>query len=82
LIFIKNQFTQLQNKFRQFQKPSDFEPKYAKVRQILNDVEQNIYTLEIRSDEPDIIHNQLEHCLVSFVFCFIKILIFLYSFIK
>jgi hypothetical protein len=63
--FFKSQFTQLQNKFRQFQKPSDFEPKYARMRQILHDVEQNIYTLEIRSDEPDVIHNQLEHCLVS-----------------
>ncbi len=62
---LKNQFIQLQNKFRQFQKPSDFEPKYAKMRQILHDVEQNIYTLEIRSDDPDVIHNQLEHCLVS-----------------
>jgi len=36
------------------------------MRQILHDVEQNIYTLEIRSDDPDVIHNQLEHCLVSF----------------
>jgi hypothetical protein len=35
------------------------------MRQILHDVEQNMYTLEIRSDEPDVIHNQLEHCLVS-----------------
>ncbi|CAF2858218.1 unnamed protein product [Rotaria sp. Silwood2] len=62
-ISLKNQFTQLKNKFRQFQKPSDFEPKYAKMRQILQDVEQNIYTLEIRSDDPDVVHNQLEHCL-------------------
>ncbi|CAM2708186.1 unnamed protein product [Rotaria socialis] len=62
-VLIKNQFNQLKNKFRQFQKPSDFEPKYAKLRQILLDVEQNIYTLEIRSDDPDVIHNQLEHCL-------------------
>ncbi|CAF3430971.1 unnamed protein product [Rotaria sp. Silwood1] len=60
---IQNQFIQLKSKFRQFQKPSDFEPKYAKMRQILYDVEQNMYTLEIRSDDPDVIHNQLEHCL-------------------
>lgn len=63
---IQNQFNQLKNKFRQFQKPSDFEPKYARMRQILIDVEQNLYALEIRSDDPDVVHNQLEHCLVSF----------------
>jgi hypothetical protein len=61
----KNQFLQLQTKFRHFQKPSDFEPKYAKMRQVLNDIEQNIHLLEVRSDDPDIIHNQLENCLVS-----------------
>ena len=36
------------------------------MRQILHDVEQSFHTLEIRSDEPDVVHNQLEHCLVSF----------------
>ena len=36
------------------------------MRQILLDVEQSLHTLEIRSDDPDVIHNQLEHCLVSF----------------
>jgi hypothetical protein len=65
--FSKNQFIQLQNKFRQFQRPSDFEPKYVRMRQILHDVEQNLHTLEIRSDEPDVVHSQLEHCLVSFI---------------
>lgn len=54
---------QLQTKFRRFQKPSDFEPKYIKVRQMLNDVEENIYLLETRSDDPDVVHNQLENCL-------------------
>ncbi|CAF4861262.1 unnamed protein product, partial [Rotaria sp. Silwood1] len=63
LILLRNQFLQLQSKFRHFQKPSDFEPKHAKMRQILNDVEQNTHTLEIHSDDPDIIHNQLENCL-------------------
>ncbi|CAF3702214.1 unnamed protein product [Rotaria socialis] len=63
LILLRNQFLQLQTKFRQFQKPSDFEPKHAKMRQILNDIEQNINVLEIHSDDPDVIHNQLEHCL-------------------
>jgi hypothetical protein len=65
IFFFKNQFSQLQTKFRHFQKPSDFEPKHAKMRQILNDIEQNIHSLEIRSDDPDVIHNQLENCLVS-----------------
>jgi hypothetical protein len=36
------------------------------MRQILHDVEQSLYTLEIRSDEPEVIHTQLEHCLVSY----------------
>lgn len=36
------------------------------MRQVLYDVEQNIHTLEIRSDDPDVIHSQLEYCLVCF----------------
>lgn len=35
------------------------------MRQLLNDIEQNIHVLEVHSDDPDVIHNQLEHCLVS-----------------
>jgi hypothetical protein len=35
------------------------------MRRILNDVEQNTHGLEIRSDDPDVIHSQLETCLVS-----------------
>lgn len=35
------------------------------MRQILQEVEQHLHSLEIRSDDPDVIHNQLEHCLVS-----------------
>jgi hypothetical protein len=38
------------------------------MRQILNEVEQNAHLLEIRSDDPDVIHNQLENCLVSCIF--------------
>ena len=51
-------------KFRQFQKPSDFEPKHARMRQILNEIESNIHILEVRSDDPDVIHSQFEDCLV------------------
>lgn len=39
------------------------------MRQILHDVEQNLHTLDIRSDEPDVVHAQLEHCLVSICPC-------------
>jgi len=67
-LFLKNQFVQLQNKFRQFQKPSDFEPKYARARQILQEVEHHLHSLEIRSDEPEIVHNQLDLCNVRFHF--------------
>ena len=39
--------------------------------QILHDVEKNMHSLDIRSDDPDVIHNQLEHCLVSLRFSII-----------
>jgi hypothetical protein len=48
------------------------------MRQILHDVEQNLYTLEIRSDDADVIHNQLEHCVVSLTFSLIKIVDFFF----
>lgn len=62
-IHLKNQFTQLQEKFRFFQRPSDFEPKFKQLRQIIQDVEQKVPLLEIRSDDPDILHDQSEQCL-------------------
>ncbi|CAF0755155.1 unnamed protein product, partial [Didymodactylos carnosus] len=62
LEFLKSQFLNLQTKFRHFQKPSDFEPKYARMRQILQDVEQNMHILDVRTDDPDVIHNQLDQC--------------------
>ncbi|CAF1402030.1 unnamed protein product [Adineta steineri] len=63
LVLLRNQFLQLHIKFRQFQKPSDFEPKFAKMRQILIEIEHNVHILDVRSDDPDVIHNQLENCL-------------------
>jgi len=63
LVHLKHQFSQLQEKFRLFQRPSDFEPKFNRIRQILHEVEQSMPSLEIRSDDPDVIHDQLEHCL-------------------
>ena len=35
------------------------------MRRTLHEVEQIIHTLDIRSDDPDIVHSQLDQCLVS-----------------
>ena len=63
LIFQKN-LDDVQTKFRRFQKPADFEPKMAHVKEILDSVMEGIGVLELRNGEPEVIQTQLDACMV------------------
>ena len=52
-------------KFRKFQRPVDFEPKLSHVKRMLDEIEERIHLIEIRSEDPDVMQAQLEHCMVS-----------------
>ncbi len=62
---VRRSWTDLETKFRKFQKPADFDQKLSKVRKQLDDIEQVIYMIDLNSDDSDTIHLQLEHCMVN-----------------
>ena len=51
-------------KFRKFQRPVDFEPKLTHVKRILDEIEERRHLIEIRNDDPEILHGQLDFCMV------------------
>lgn len=53
------------SKFVKFQRPVDFEPKLTHVKRVLDEIEERILLIEIRSVEPEVIQNQLDQCMVS-----------------
>ena len=55
-------------KFRKFQRPVDFEPKLTHVKRMLDEIEERIHLIEIRSEDPDVMQAQLEHCMVSGIY--------------
>ena len=61
--FMKKDWTDLNYKFRKFQKPADFDQKLNKVQKLLDDIEQALYMIEVNSEDSDTIHLQLEHCM-------------------
>ena len=50
-------------KFKKFQRPSDFEPKMAKVKNVLEQVAKCVHLIELNSYEPEIIQGYMEQCM-------------------
>ena len=59
-------------KFRKFQRPVDFEPKLTHVKRVLDEIEERIHLIELRSEDPDIIQGQLDQCMVGSVWLCIQ----------
>ena len=51
-------------KFRKFQRPVDFEPKMTHVKRMLDEIEEQIHLLELRSEDLDSLQGQFEQCMV------------------
>jgi predicted ArsR family transcriptional regulator len=62
---MKKNWNDLNQKFKKFQKPADFDQKLNKVRKLLDEIEQALYMIEVNTEDSDTIHMQLEHCMVS-----------------
>ena len=58
---------ELQHKFRKFQKPSDFEPKMAHVKGIMDNVQEGLGVLVVKNREPEVIKTQQDACMVSWI---------------
>ena len=67
---LQKHYTEVMAKFRKFQRPVDFEPKLTHVKRVLDEIEERIHLIELRSEDPDIIQGQLDQCMVgSISFC-------------
>lgn len=60
---MKKNWSELNHKFKKFQKPADFDQKLSKIQKMLEDIEQALYTIRVNSEDADTIHLQLEHCM-------------------
>ncbi|XP_071801510.1 dystrophin-like isoform X3 [Asterias amurensis] len=60
---LRKNIDELQHKFRKFQKPSDFEPKMAHVKGIMDNVQEGIGVLVVKNREPEVIKTQQDACM-------------------
>lgn len=63
ITLLRSSWSDLNSKFKKFQKPADFDQKFVKVRKQLDEIEQALYTIDVNTDDSDTIHLQLEHCM-------------------
>lgn len=60
---LKNNWLDLNKKFKKFQKPADFDQNLNKVKKELEEIEKSMYMIEIYNEDPEALHLQLEHCI-------------------
>ncbi|CAN7942523.1 unnamed protein product, partial [Ixodes pacificus] len=63
LQLMKTKFEDISSKLKRFQRPNDFEPKMGRISKMLTEVEQGMRQLELNSESPDIIQDQLVQCM-------------------
>ncbi len=63
---LQKHYADVMAKFRKFQRPVDFEPKLTHVKRILDEIEERRHLIEIRNDDPEILHGQLDFCMVCY----------------
>lgn len=61
---MQTKFEDISSKLKRFQRPNDFEPKMGRISKMLTEVEQGMRQLELNSESPDIIQDQLVQCMV------------------
>ena len=66
LDLVKKSWLELNLKLKKFQKPSDFDIKLQKMKRSIDDIELALHKIDIYSEDPDVIHLQLEQCMVLF----------------
>jgi dystrophin len=56
LNIMKKNWLDLNNKFKKFQKPADFDQKLNKVKKQLDDIDQALYIIDVNTEDSDTIH--------------------------
>lgn len=62
---LKKHYVEVSVKFRKFQRPADFEPKFSRVKRDLDHIGEQIHLVEISSEDPEFLQEKLEICVVS-----------------
>lgn len=55
-------------KLKKFQKPSDFDVKLQKMKKSLDEIDSTLHTIDVYNEDADVIHLQLEHCMVMHIY--------------
>ncbi|KAH7947926.1 hypothetical protein HPB52_016920 [Rhipicephalus sanguineus] len=63
LQLMKMKFEDISAKLKRFQCPDDFEPKLGRISKLLTEVEQGMKQLDLNSESPDKIQDQLVQCM-------------------
>ena len=64
LDLVRKNWIELNQKLKKFQKPSDFDIKLQKMKRSIDDIELALHKIDIYSEDADVIHLQLEQCMV------------------
>ncbi|XP_067947670.1 dystrophin-like [Watersipora subatra] len=62
LDFIKDDYAIAQMNFQKWQRPIDFDPKFRRTQQLLHEIDDKIYLIEIYNEDPEHVGTRLEHC--------------------
>lgn len=63
---LKKHYTEVSIKFRKFQRPADFEPKFSRVKRELDSIGEQIHLVEIGSEDPGTLQEKLDISVVSY----------------
>ena len=61
---LKKHYGDVSVKFRKFQRPADFEPKFSRVKRDLDHIGEHIHLVEVRSEDPVDLQEKLDICVV------------------
>ncbi|XP_078330229.1 dystrophin-like isoform X4 [Crassostrea virginica] len=59
---LKKHYGDVSVKFRKFQRPADFEPKFSRVKRDLDHIGEHIHLVEVRSEDPVDLQEKLDIC--------------------
>jgi len=63
VLILKKHFSDVMAKFTKFQRPVEFEPKMTNVKRIMDEIDEHIHFIEIRSEDLETVQGQHEHCM-------------------
>ena len=72
---IDKKFTEVRDKFQRFRHPRNIEPRLTRALRELRGIEEATCLLELATENPEAIEEQLNHCLVfELIIIFVKVI--------